>query len=116
MLDDFDFGLENLDVDLDGLPDSFDGFIDLDGNSIDDAMDLSLDLDGDGFPDRLAPEFMDLDRDNVPDGFESLGPDLDGDMLPDGLDSFFDINGNGIPDAGFYGYLKSLDLTHPFGG
>ena len=115
MLDDFDFGLENLDVDLDGLPDSFDGFIDLDGNSIDDAMDLSLDLDGGGFPDRLAPEFMDLDSDNIPDGFEPLGPDLDGDMLPDGIDPFFDNNGNGIPDAGFRGYLQRIDLTHPFG-
>ena len=26
MLDDFDFGLEDLDIDLDGIPDSFDGF------------------------------------------------------------------------------------------
>lgn len=115
MLDDFDFGLENLDIDLDGIPDSFDGFIDLDGNSLDDAMDLSVDLDVDGMPDRLAPQFMDLDGDNIPDGFESLGPDLDGDFLPDGMDPFFDANGNGIADAGFYGYLQRIDLTHPFG-
>ena len=81
----------------------------------DDASDLSLDLDGDGMSDRLAPEFMDLDSDNIPDGFEPLGPDLDGDMLPDGIDPFFDINGNGIPDAGFHGYLQRIDLTHPFG-
>ena len=113
MLDDFDFGLE--DLDLDGIPDSFDGFIDLDGNSLDDAMDLGLDLDLDGMPDRIAPEFMDLDGDSIPDGFESLGPDLDGDMLPDGIDPFFDINEDGITDAGFYSYLQRIDLTHPFG-
>lgn len=115
MLDDFDFGLEDLDIDLDRIPDSIDGFIDLDGDFVDDASDLSLDFDGDGISDRLAPGFMDLDSDNIPDGFEPLGPDLDGDMLPDGIDPFFDINGNGIPDAGFYGYLRRIDLTHPFG-
>jgi hypothetical protein len=113
MLDDFDFGL--LDIDLDGIPDSIDGFIDLDGDFVDDASDLSLDLDVNGTLDRLAPEFMDLDSDNIPDGFEPLGPDLDGDMLSDGIDPFFDINGNGIPDAGFHSYLQRIDLTHPFG-
>ena len=39
MLENFNFGLEDLDLDLDGIPDSFDGFIDLDGNSLDDAME-----------------------------------------------------------------------------
>ena len=115
MLENFNFGLEDLDLDLDGIPDSFDGFIDLDGNSLDDAMDLGVDLDLNGFPDRVAPDFMDLDDNSIPDGFEPLGPDLDGDMLPDGIDPFFDIDVDGIPDAGFYSYLQRIDLTHPFG-
>ena len=38
MLDDFDFALEDIDIDLDGIPDSIDSFIDLDGNNIPDPM------------------------------------------------------------------------------
>ena len=45
MLDDFDFALEDLDIDLDGIPDSIDSFVYLDGNTIPDSIDLNLDLD-----------------------------------------------------------------------
>lgn len=115
MLDDFDLGLEDLDLDMDGIPDSIDSFIDLDMNGMPDDLDMSLDLDMNGMPDRLAPDSMDLDGDNIPDGLEVNGPDLDGDSLPDGMDPFLDFNGNGIPDSGFYGYLRGINLDHPFG-
>jgi len=116
MLDDFDLGLEDLDLDMDGIPDSIDSFIDLDMNGMPDDLDMSLDLDMSGVPDRLSPNFIDLDGDNIPDGHEVFGPDLDGDDLPDGIDPFLDFNGNGIPDSGFYGYLRKIGLDYPFGG
>lgn len=115
MLDDFDFALEDLDIDLDGIPDSIDSFIDLDGSNIPDPIDLNLDLDLDGMPDRLAPGMMDLDGNLIPDGIQPNGPDLDGDYLPDGMDPFLDFDKNGIPDGGFQTYLRKLNLSHPFG-
>jgi len=114
MLD--DYGLEDLDLDLDNVPDSIDPFIDVNGNAISDDLELGLDLDQDGMPDWLAPQFMDLDSDLMPDGFERGGPDLDWDGIGDGIDPFLDADGDQIPDAGFYGYLKRLKLASPFGG
>jgi hypothetical protein len=115
MLDDFDLGLEDLDLDMDGIPDSIDPFIDLDMNGISDDVDQFLDLDLNGMPDRLAPESMDLDGNRIADGLQVNMPDLDVDGISDGIDPFLDFNGNGIADSGFYGYLRSINLGHPFG-
>lgn len=115
MLDDMEFDFEDIDVDLDGIPDSVDGFISLDGDFIEDSTDLDLDLDLNGIPDRLTPAFTDLDIDGIPDAVEPLGPDLDGDFLPDQIDPFQDFDADGISDVGFYGYLRRINLLSPFG-
>jgi hypothetical protein len=58
---------------------------------------------------------MDLDSNSIPDGIQGIGPDLNGNGIADGMDPFLDFNNNGIPDSGFYDYLRRIDLGHPFG-
>ena len=42
MLDDFDLGLEDLDLDMDGMPDSIDSFIVSESDDLDSSEDSSI--------------------------------------------------------------------------
>jgi hypothetical protein len=97
---------DDLDSDLDGLPDVTEGTADTDGDGTPDFLDT--DADGDQLADRNEgvadpdgdglPAFRDPDADNdgIADGIDGRS-DMDRDGLPAHIDT--DADGDGIPDV-----------------
>ena len=99
---------DNIDVDLDGIPDNCDEMIDSDGDYVPDETDNcqgyndSIDVDNDSIPDD-CDDFIDSDNDGVSDGNDKCTGyndtiDTDSDGIPDGCDDFIDSDADGVSD------------------
>lgn len=82
---------DDLDSDVDGIPDAVEGTVDSDGDGTPDFLDA--DSDGDGLVDRLDG-VLDPDQDGLP---AYLDEDADGDGLPDAEDGTEDPDRDGLP-------------------
>ena len=99
---------DRLDIDVDGIPDACDDFIDNDGdgvaNLIDDCegYDDNVDQDNDTIPDG-CDSLIDSDEDGIGDDIDTCNGsddnlDVDNDSIPDGCDQLIDTDDDGIAD------------------
>ena len=99
---------DNIDTDLDNLPDGCDDLIDNDGDGVGNSDDLcqghddGIDLDNDSIPDG-CDSLIDSDGDGVSDMLDRCngsddGLDFDNDTIPDDCDDLIDTDNDGIGD------------------
>lgn len=113
---------DNLDLDLDGIPDDCDPMMDDDQDGVENELDLctghddNIDFDFDGIPDG-CDSIIDSDGDGISnsqdqcEGYDDT-IDIDFDGIPDGCDTAFDNDGDGIinDEDECEGYDDSIDL------
>ena len=99
---------DNIDTDLDNLPDGCDDLIDNDGDGVGNSDDLcqghddGIDLDNDSIPDG-CDSLIDSDGDGVSDMLDRCNGsddalDFDNDTIPDECDDLIDTDNDGIGD------------------